>query len=378
MILAAGEGTRLWPFTETRSKCTVPVLDRPLIHYVLDVVAHFTRKVCVVVGKHKEDVERVVREYGVRVLFVEQKERKGTGHALLQAEKHVTDDFLVVYGDILITKKILMPPLSILAVKLEHRGEYGSLVIKNGVVVDIREKKPGNLVNGGVYRLTQDVFSLLDTVSSSPREELELTNALKQMGLRPYFLDAESWMDVGRPWDILEANRRVLENVNGGIEGDVEEGARIKGKVIVKEGAEIRAGSYVVGPVYIGENATVGPNCYIRPATVVGRNARVGNAVEIKNSVLFPHAHVSHLSYVGDSVLGEGVNFGAGTITANLRFDDKEVRKSGRRKLGAFVGDHVKTGVNVSLMPGVCIGPYSWIAPGMVVYRDVPSRTFLK
>jgi len=98
------------------------------------------------------------------------------------------------------------------------------------------------------------------------------------------------------------------------------------------------------------------------------------------------NVHVAHLSYIGDSILCENVNFGAGTITANLRFDDKPVKmmikdqlvSTGRRKLGAVVGGYVKTGINVSLMPGVKVGSYSWIAPGAVVYRDIPSKKFYR
>jgi bifunctional UDP-N-acetylglucosamine pyrophosphorylase/glucosamine-1-phosphate N-acetyltransferase len=95
--------------------------------------------------------------------------------------------------------------------------------------------------------------------------------------------------------------------------------------------------------------------------------------------------HVGHLSYIGDSVIGADCNIGAGTITANLRFDDLPIKvtvkgervDSRKRKLGAFLGDRVKTGINVSLYPGVKVGPNSWIAPHAVVSRDVPPNTFL-
>ena len=98
------------------------------------------------------------------------------------------------------------------------------------------------------------------------------------------------------------------------------------------------------------------------------------------------HVHASHLSYIGDSVVGEHTNLGAGTVLANLRFDNKNVKvivegkriDTGRRKLGALIGGYVKTGVNVSIMPGVKIGSYSVIYPGVTVYRDVPPRTVVK
>ncbi|HDD72370.1 MAG TPA: glucose-1-phosphate thymidylyltransferase, partial [Candidatus Bathyarchaeota archaeon] len=199
-------------------------------------------------------------------------------------------------------------------------------------------------------------------------------------------VDPEDWMDVGYPWSLLEANERVLKNLEAKILGEVEEGAVIKGPVYVGEGARVRSGAYVEGPVYIGPGADVGPNCYIRRYTSLGARVRVGNACEIKNSIVMDGTHIAHLSYVGDSVIGERCNFGAGTLIANLRFDDRPVKvmvkdrlvDSGRRKLGVIMGDEVKTGVNVSIMPGVKVGPRSWIAAGLTVYRDVPPDTFLR
>jgi bifunctional UDP-N-acetylglucosamine pyrophosphorylase/glucosamine-1-phosphate N-acetyltransferase len=166
----------------------------------------------------------------------------------------------------------------------------------------------------------------------------------------------------------------------------VEEGVRILGPVHISEGARVRSGAYIEGPVVIGPGSDVGPNCYLRPSTSIGENVRVGNACEVKNSIVMDGTHVAHLSYVGDSIIGEGCNLGAGTITANIRFDKKNVRvnikgkriDSGLRKLGSIIGDDVQTGINVSLMPGVKVGSNSWIAPSLTVHEDVPASVFLR
>ncbi len=169
--------------------------------------------------------------------------------------------------------------------------------------------------------------------------------------------------------------------------GVIESNVSIKGNnIVIEDGALIRSGTYIEGPVYIGSGAVIGPNARIRPYSVICNDSVVGFSVEVKESLIMEHVHVSHLSYVGDSIICEGVNFGAGTITANLRFDDKPVKvtikdrrvSTGRRKFGAIIGGCVKTGINVSLMPGVKVGSYSWIAPGAVVYEDVPPRSFLR
>ncbi|HSD59015.1 MAG TPA: glucose-1-phosphate thymidylyltransferase, partial [Methanotrichaceae archaeon] len=137
----------------------------------------------------------------------------------------------------------------------------------------------------------------------------------------------------------------------------------LKGAVSVGKETVIMTGAYIEGPVIIGENCKIGPNCYIRPYTCLGNDVRVGNAVEVKNSAIMDGTKIGHLSYVGDSVIGENCNFGAGTICSNLRHDKANIKSyikgqkvdSGRRKLGAIIGDDVKTGIHTTIYPGAVI-----------------------
>lgn len=188
-----------------------------------------------------------------------------------------------------------------------------------------------------------------------------------------------TWLDVGRPWELLTATELVLNRLEGQhIGGTVEEGVQLEGPVVVEEGARVRSGAYIEGPALIRAGAEIGPNAYVRGATVVGPDAHVGHAVEVKNSVLMAGVSIGHLSYVGDSVLGRDVNVGAGTNVANLRHDDANVRltvkgnrvDTGRRKLGVIVGDDAKTGINTSLNAGVRLGVEATTAPGEVLTRD--------
>jgi bifunctional UDP-N-acetylglucosamine pyrophosphorylase/glucosamine-1-phosphate N-acetyltransferase len=121
----------------------------------------------------------------------------------------------------------------------------------------------------------------------------------------------------------------------------------------------------------IGDNCVIGPNCYIRPHTAIGDNCHVGSAVEIKNSIVMRNSNVPHHNYVGDSIIGEECNLGAGTKVANLRLDKKNISvantDTGRRKLGAIMGDGVETGINASLNVGTMIGDHTFIGPGVVV-----------
>ena len=175
-------------------------------------------------------------------------------------------------------------------------------------------------------------------------------------------------------WDLLRANVEAMTARKSYVQ---ESGAHaslyVDGRLQVGKGTKILPGVVIEGDVIIGDNCKVGPNCYIRGSTAIGQ------AVEIKNSILLPGTNVGHLSYLGDSILGEKVNFGAGTITSNLRHDGGAHRSpvegrmvdTGRRKLGAIVGDGVHTGIHTSIYPGRKFWPKTSTLPGAIVDKDI-------
>jgi bifunctional UDP-N-acetylglucosamine pyrophosphorylase/glucosamine-1-phosphate N-acetyltransferase len=196
-------------------------------------------------------------------------------------------------------------------------------------------------------------------------------------------LASEEMFDVGLAWDLLGANKWTLKRAKHRRNGLIEDDTHLIGPVNVEARARIRSGAYVEGPAFIGKNSDIGPNCHLRPCTSIGQNVRIGNACEIKNSVIMDGTHIGHLSYVGDSVIGENCNLGAGTTIANYRFDGETVKMNvqdkvldtGREKLGVIFGDEVKTGINTMFMPGVKVGNSCWVGPGVLVYRDIPPGT---
>ena len=182
------------------------------------------------------------------------------------------------------------------------------------------------------------------------------------------------------PWDILVVNERLVARLSvPEIAGEVSDAAHIEGVIRLGEGSRILPGVFIEGNAVIGKNCKIGPNCYIRGNTVIGDNCHIGQAVEVKNSVIGFKTAVGHLSYVGDSVLGDHVNFGAGTIIGNLRHDGKNHRSlvdgvlvdTGRRKFGAIVGDNVHTGIHTAIYPGRKLAPGSSTRPGDVVQLDL-------
>jgi bifunctional UDP-N-acetylglucosamine pyrophosphorylase/glucosamine-1-phosphate N-acetyltransferase len=286
------------------------------------------------------------------------------------------------------------PTVAMVVVPVECPENYGVVELEEGLKVKsiiekpFRKDAPTNLANAGIYIFSTEIFDKIKETSSSIRGELEVTSAISLLiNEKKQVLAVKSskkdWVDVGRPWDLLEANRWSLLKIKKKITGRIEDGANLINSVLVADTAQIRSGVYIQGPVFIDEGSDIGPNCYVRPYTSIGKNVRVGNACEIKNSIIMDNTHIGHLSYVGDSIIGENCNLGAGTITANYRLDGgtvKMVTKNGvldteRRKLGTVLGDNVKSGINALFMPGVKVGENSLIGPNVVIYRDVPSDT---
>ncbi len=192
------------------------------------------------------------------------------------------------------------------------------------------------------------------------------------------------------PWELLGAALdRVLgalpdERIETGITPDVH---LIGGPIVIGKGTRILPGAVIEGPVFIGEDVLIRPGVYIRGGAWIGDSCLVGASTEIKRGILLPGAKAPHLNYVGDSILGSGVNLGAGTILSNLRHDKAEIRiphdggrvATGRRKLGAILGDGVLTGCNCVLHPGVVVGPGSQIYPlAQVRSSFVPPGSLVK
>jgi len=410
VVLAAGEGIRLRPLTLTRPKHLISVGGKPFLEHLLTSLKIAGIDETLIVVHYMADK---IQQYfgngsslGMKLEYVVQKQIGGTADAAGIAEDHVKEDFLLIYGDLYIEPNVIKavlksyekekPSAAMTVVPVKNPEQYGIIELEDCYVTNIIEKPqqkeaPTNLANAGVYVFQQKIFEKIRQTSKSSRGELEITDSLRLLiqedkrSILAVQVSAEEWLDVGRPWDLFEANQRALNTMKLVVEGEIEEDAHLIGPVTVGKQARIRSGAYIEGPVYIGEHSDIGPNCFIRPHTSIDKNVRIGNACEIKNSIIMDRVHIGHLTYVGDSIIGEDCNLGAGTITANYRLDAKtikmrlkeEVTDTERTKLGAILGDRVKTGINSLFMPGTKIGNDSWIGPNVIVNRDVLPNTVL-
>ena len=408
--MAAGEGVRLQPITATRPKHLIDVGGKPILEHCLNALKGSGIKEVVIVIFYMADTIRTYfddgKRLGLKIEYVEQKAALGTGNAMSVVEPYMQEDFLLINGDLLFDTEAVKtvmdlhlkekPAATVAIVPVEKPENYGIVELENGKKVKRIVEKPtheesaSNLANAGIYVFSTEIFAKLKQISASTRGEWEIPDALSLLinENKPVIaakIDTGQWLDIGRPWDLLEANRWVLMRTKHKINGLIENGAHLLGHVTVAQTARIRSGAYIEGPVYIDEESDVGPNCYIRPYTSIGKNVRIGNACEVKNSIVMDNTHIGHLSYVGDSIIGEKCNLAAGTITANYRLDSKTVKMmvkdrvvdSGRRKLGVVLGDNVKTGINALFMPGVKVGNDSWIGPNVLVHRDLPPKSIM-
>lgn len=177
------------------------------------------------------------------------------------------------------------------------------------------------------------------------------------------------------PWQQLDAAAAELRRMQPDIRGTVHPLAVVEGVLQLGEGSKIRPGTVIEGHVRIGKGCKIGPNAYLRGETTIGDNCVIGNAVEVKSSIIGNCVFISHLSYVGDSVLGNDINVGGGCIFSNFRHDAGEIRMpwqgeltpTGRNKLGCAIGDHARIGCKCVILPGRVIPPCTHTDPGTVI-----------
>jgi bifunctional UDP-N-acetylglucosamine pyrophosphorylase/glucosamine-1-phosphate N-acetyltransferase len=363
----------------------LPIANKPILeHLLIEAIAAGISEFIFVVGYHDEAVLDYFgngRKWNIQIDYVKQRRQLGTADALKMVADLTAGDFLLMNGDMIIgrgdIKEMTVKKDTTLAViEVSDTRGLGVVEENKGRVVSIHEKEenpPSHLANTGLYLLTPEIFDAISMTGKSPRGEYELTGSLMLMmeaGRKISCHTIGQWLDISYPWDLLTANETLMAGLEAQNSGEVEENVVIKGPVAIGKNTVVRSGSYIVGPAIIGENCDIGPNCYIRPCTAIGDNCHIGNAVGVKNCIIMRNSKLPHHNYAGDSIIGEGCNFGAGTKIANLRLDKKEVRvegiATGRRKLGAIIGDGVETGINASINVGSMIGNGTFIGPGAV------------
>ncbi|MFB3764143.1 MAG: bifunctional sugar-1-phosphate nucleotidylyltransferase/acetyltransferase [Methanotrichaceae archaeon] len=384
VILAAGEGRRCRPLTQTRSKVMLPVGNRPFMEHVIRALAaNDVKELCIVVGYQKERIMDHFEDgikYGARITYIEQKKILGTAHALAQAEPYMDGEFIVVNGDNLFDDKAIRDLITsngdycILAALREHTGDYGVLTVEQDKVVSIREK-PGRpcagILNTGAYKFATDIFDELPKTPISERGSYELTQTLLQMikdGLEiKSVLTKGIWADAIFAWDLLNANSLAMNIRKPKISGEIEEGARVRGEVEIGAGTVVRSGSYLVGPVSIGKNCDIGPNATILPATSIGDSVRIGSSSEIRNSIIMNGTRIGSAAVISDSAIGASCVIGDQAILESGDAIVEVEDEFHRAEFGSIIADNVIIGSRGMLNPGTVLETDARIGSGVVV-----------
>ncbi len=323
LILAAGRGTRLRPLTHTRPKPVIRVAGRPILHYAVEnLLQAGIQEVGVVVSPetHK-DIAESLRHFPkpFRPTYILQEEPQGLAHAVQVAQGWLGETPFVLYlGDNLFQKGIqdFLAPFQkgvsavIALAEVEDPRQFGVAVVEDGRVRRLLEKPrdpPSRLAVAGVYVFTPEVHEVIATLKPSARGEYEITDAIQALvdqGKTVLGVQVQGWWkDTGRPEDLLDANRLLLEALEPSLEGEVTE-SRLVGRVVVEKGATVR-NSTLIGPVHVAEGARV-EEAYLGPFTSVGPYAVVRKA-EVEYAILEDEAQVEEVHVrLQESILGVG------------------------------------------------------------------------
>jgi glucose-1-phosphate thymidylyltransferase len=369
VILAAGEGKRLRPFTEKMPKVMLPIANKPMIEHILDAVKKtIIQEVIIVVGYKKEVIMDYFKDYkGIKITYVTQDKQLGTSHALLKAKNKVKGSFIVLAGDNIIDSKSIQKLIqekseySILIKEHPHPSKYGVVFLEKQKLKQIVEKpkdNQGKFISTGIYKLPQNVFKTIENFSKQGTYDLSsVIQSIVEKGATISTIIAEFWMDIVYPWDLIQVNEIMIKKIKTSTGGTIEKGVTIKGDVSIGKDTKIYSGCYIVGPVIIGKGCEIGPNTCIFPSTSIGDNTIIHPFTEIQNSVIMNDIQIGSNSYITNTILAQGNIIDHSFTSSNgeriIEIED-ELKKI--KNIGALIGEDCTIGSNVVVDPGIIIG----------------------
>ena len=386
VILAAGEGQRLRPFTALKPKVMIAIANKPILRYVVEAVArNGIRKIVIVVGYRKDQVIDYFgagEHFDVNIVYIEQKQQLGTAHALKQVRESINGRFLTLSGDNIIepdtiSKLIQADTTSILVREQENISKYGVIETENELVTNIVEKPKealSHLVNTGIYAFNDDIFDFIE-------QETDLTSVILNMITQgrevKTFAATGPWLDVVYPWDMLHLNDSALTGLSPATGGTIESGVSVKGLVSIGKGTTIRSNSYIIGPVVIGENCEIGPSSCILPSTSIGDNVCISPFTIIENSIIADGAEIGPSSHVLDSIIDRGCQIVGHFVTQSGETEIKVDDEHNLVHIGAMLGEHCSIGDCVITAPGTIIGNHCRVKALKVLDESIPDESLV-
>ena len=408
VILAAGQGTRM---KSGLAKVLHPIAGRPMLGYPLAAAeALDPERIVVVVGR---DAAQVEEAFAGRADFALQREQRGTGHALLQADAALAGfegDLLVLYGDTPLLRAESLRRMverkretNADLVLLSARVPVPGIVVRDAQgrlarIVEATDATPEELAiperNTGVYLADRALFwkALAQADDRNEQGEIYLTSAIEILLREGRRVEVQALEDdvegtgVNTRVELAQAasvlrERKLEELMLGGVtivdpastwidveveigrDSLIEPGCAIQGASRLGERVHLRP-HCVIESSEIADDVVIGPSAHLRPGNRIGPGTRIGNFVELKNSTLGAGVKADHLSYVGDADVGDGATFGCGSITVNYDW---------RKKHRTTVGERAAIGCNANLIAPVSVGRDAAVAAGSTVTKDVPD-----
>ena len=404
VFLCGGRGKRMFPIAE--DKFFLDFLGRPLLEHQIKAACEAGLSHFVIIGNpdNIEKIEQITKTIpGVKVDFALQKKSLGIADALKSAEPFLGGQLLVInpndvfsssaYTKILTEAEQSTASSYILGYQVQKYfpGGYLQINAQNELLRIVEKPNPGeepsNLVNILIHchNNSEELLRYIETVRTTRDDvyECALDNMVKaghKIKVIPY---NDFWAPIKYPWHIFRVMEYFLDNAQPYIASSarISEKANIEGKVILSDNVRVLENAVIRGPVYIGANSIIGNNALVRDYSHIGSNSVIGYSTEVKHSYIGDNCWF-HSNYIGDSVVDDDCSLGAGTVLANFRLDEGKIQikigdslvDTGYDKLGAIVGQGCRIGVNASLMPGVRVGPYSFVGPQLCLRQDLGAN----
>jgi UDP-N-acetylglucosamine diphosphorylase / glucose-1-phosphate thymidylyltransferase / UDP-N-acetylgalactosamine diphosphorylase / glucosamine-1-phosphate N-acetyltransferase / galactosamine-1-phosphate N-acetyltransferase len=404
VFLCGGRGKRMFPITE--DKFLLDFLGKPLLEHQIKVACEAGLSHFVIIGNPENiaRIEQITKKIpGVKVDLALQKKSLGIADALKSAEPFLRGQLLVInpndvfsssaYTKILTEAEKTTASSHILGYQVQKYFPGGYLQVNSqNELLHIVEKpnpgeEPSNLVNILIHchNNSEELLRYIESVQTTRDDvyECALDNIVKaghKIKVIPY---NDFWAPIKYPWHIFKVMEYFLDNAQPYIASSarISEKANIEGKVILSDNVKVLENAVIRGPVYIGANSIIGNNALVRDYSHIGSNSVIGYSTEVKHSYIGDNCWF-HSNYVGDSIVDDNCSLGAGTVLANFRLDEGNIQikvgdslvDTGYDKLGAIVGQGCRIGVNASLMPGVRVGPDSFVGPQVCLRQDLEAN----
>jgi UDP-N-acetylglucosamine diphosphorylase / glucose-1-phosphate thymidylyltransferase / UDP-N-acetylgalactosamine diphosphorylase / glucosamine-1-phosphate N-acetyltransferase / galactosamine-1-phosphate N-acetyltransferase len=411
VILAGGEGKRIHPLGLNKPKAMFELLGKPLIQLVVENLREAgISDLILITGPNQEQIQRHFDDggnFGVKIQYAYQAEPLGQANAVQAAEGLVNTHFFVLNANDVFEPRLLQEVmaqaqasganLALVGRKVSEPWRFGVMRFDDrGQLMGVIEKppagqEPSDVAVVGLYYFSPDIFQCIrDTPLGQTDDQFERAYQLLIDRGQAVHVEYDGLFESYKfPWNLLSINDLLLKQKIQGQQispsAKISDLAIIGDNVIIEDNVRVFEHAVIRGPAYIGAGSVIGNGSMVWGGCSFGPGCVIGFGSEIKHSI-FGRNVWTHRNYVGDSIISDNCSFGAGTITANFRFDEKEIPvnvgeqriSTGTDKFGVIMAEGCRTGCNSVLGPGVKIGPNSIVGPGVTLLEDLsPNKIAL-